>query len=93
MNKYQPIKYQNVNIRDGFWKKRQDINARFAPLSADMETAAVAHVCHVNKVPFVSVRTLTDTATHSGAAAFEANCAKAAALSADFVRRMLRAMA
>ena len=74
-------------------EKRQDINARFAPLSADMETAAVAHVCHVNKVPFVSVRTLTDTATHSGAAAFEANCAKAAALSADFVRRMLRAMA
>ena len=74
-------------------EKRPDINARFAPLSVDMETAAVAHVCHVNGAPFISVRTLTDTARHSGTTAFEENCARAAALSADFVRRMLQAMA
>ena len=73
-------------------EKRGDINARLAPLSVDMETAAVAHVCHVNGIPFIAVRTLTDTADHSGTAAFEENCARAAAVSADFVRRMLRAM-
>lgn len=73
-------------------EKRPDINARFAPLSVDMETAAVAHVCYVNEVPFIAVRTLTDTAAHSGTATFEENCTKAAAVSADFVRQMLRAM-
>ncbi|MBQ7306124.1 MAG: 5'-methylthioadenosine/S-adenosylhomocysteine nucleosidase [Clostridia bacterium] len=72
-------------------EKRPEINARFAPLSVDMETAAVAHTCHVNGIPFLAVRTLTDTAKHSGDAAFQENCAKASAISADFVRRMLRA--
>lgn len=71
---------------------RGDINARFAPLCADMETAAVAHTCYVHGIPFIAVRTLTDTAKHSGNAAFLENCAKASAISADFVRRMLQRM-
>lgn len=70
-------------------ENRDAINAHFSPLSTDMETAAIAHVCHVNAVPFLAVRTITDTATYSGADTFEANCDRASALSADFVCKLL----
>lgn len=71
---------------------RQRLMAAWAPLSADMETAAAAHVCYVNRVPFLSVRTITDTRDHDGTASFEAHCARASRLSAEFVREMLRLM-
>lgn len=70
--------------------QRDALNTRLSPLSADMETAAVAHVCHANAVPFLAVRTITDTAAHSGVDAFEQNCARAAELSADFACCLLR---
>ena len=68
---------------------REAINARFRPLTADMESAAVAQVCHAWGVPFIAVRTVTDTPSHSGVGAFEENCARASAITADFVARML----
>lgn len=71
---------------------RQAINARFAPLTVDMETAAVAHVCHVNGVPFLAVRTVTDTADHSGSGHFEHNCAAASAIAKDFTLALLEEM-
>jgi len=70
--------------------QRSRINSQYAPMSADMETASVAHVCYVNRKPFIAVRTITDTPDHKGVAAFEENCAKAAQASAEFVRMMLR---
>lgn len=69
--------------------RRAEINAAFVPLAVDMETAAVAHVCHVNRVPFLAVRTLTDAADHTGAADFEANCPRAAELAAGFTAALL----
>ena len=45
---------------------RQKINEEFAPLSVDMETAAIAHVCYVNQIPFIAIRSITDNAAHSG---------------------------
>lgn len=68
---------------------RESINARFHPLSVDMESAAVAHVCYVNAVPFIAVRTLTDTPSHRGTGAFEENCTRASVITAEFVCRML----
>lgn len=68
---------------------RDEINEKYGPLSIDMETAAIAHVCYVNKIPFVAVRTITDTADHSGTGEFEKNCDIASEISADIVRRML----
>ena len=50
---------------------REKIVRKFAPLSVDMETAAVAHVCYANHIPFLSVRCITDTAEHSGIGNFE----------------------
>lgn len=71
-------------------EERERLEAAWAPLSVDMETAAAAHVCYVNQVPFLSVRTITDTRDHDGVGSFEDNCAQAAQLSAEFVREMLR---
>lgn len=65
--------------------KREEINRRFAPLSVDMETAGMAHVCHVNGIPFLSVRTITDTASHMGIENFEKNCQAASEKSAEAV--------
>ena len=69
---------------------RAEINARFAPLTVDMETAATAHVCYVNRVPFAAIRSVTDTADHSGIGTFEENCARASAVSATLVLDVLR---
>lgn len=38
---------------------RNKINDEFVPLAVDMETASIAHVCHVNKIPFLSIRCIT----------------------------------
>lgn len=65
---------------------------RFSPLSADMETAAVAQVSYVHKLPFLAVRAVSDTADHAGLASFEANVKKAAALAKDRVLALLAAL-
>ncbi len=66
------------------------INTKYAPLSIDMETASIAHVCYVNRIPFIAVRTITDTATHSGIDNFEKNCDKASRISKDIVLGLLK---
>lgn len=69
---------------------RDKINTSFSPLSVDMETASIAHVCYVNKVPYLAVRTVTDTAEHSGINEFDLNCDKASQISADIVKAILK---
>lgn len=48
---------ENFIVEEG----RSFIKEKFNPLSVDMETAAVAHVCLAFGVPFISVRSITDT--------------------------------
>jgi len=69
---------------------REQIIKKFAPLSVDMETAAVAHVCYVNRIPFLSVRCITDTATHSGIDSFEENSAKASEIAARLTVEIIK---
>lgn len=66
-------------------EKRDEINRNYAPLSVDMETVSMAHVCYVNHIPFLSVRTITDTADHKGIENFEKNCEAASKRSAEIV--------
>lgn len=58
-------------------ERRQELQRRFRPLSVDMETASVAHVCYANSVPFLSIRTLSDTAKYDGMEHYEANATQA----------------
>lgn len=64
---------------------RERIRAEFSPLCVDMETAAAAQVCYVNKIPFLSIRTLTDGADCGGAEDFQTNCEKSSFLSCEAV--------
>lgn len=70
-------------------EKREEINQNYAPLSVDMETASIAHVCYVNQIPFLSVRTITDTASHKGIENFEQNCEAASERSAQIILGIL----
>lgn len=70
-------------------KDRAEINQKFSPLSVDMETASIAHVCYVNKVPFIAIRSITDTVTHKGIENFEKNCETASRISAEVVTAFL----
>lgn len=69
---------------------REKINDEFAPLAVDMETASIAHVCYVNKIPFLSIRCITDTAEHSGVENFEENCAKASEIAKDITAAFIK---
>lgn len=69
---------------------RERIKQEFMPLCADMESAAVAHVCYVNKIPFIAVRTITDTAEHGGKQNFELNVKKASDIAANFAVSSLK---
>ena len=68
---------------------RQKINEQFEPLTVDMETASIAHVCYVNNIPFISIRSITDTASHSGTELFEENCEKASRIAKDITVALL----
>ena len=68
---------------------RQEINEKFRPLTVDMESASVAHVCYVNKIPFISIRTITDTPKHRGIEYFETNCKNASEISKNITIALL----
>lgn len=56
---------------------RDEIIAKFNPMTVDMETASVAHVCYVNSIPFLSIRSITDTAKYNGMNHYNENCDEA----------------
>jgi adenosylhomocysteine nucleosidase len=68
---------------------RQEINDHLNPLTVDMETGSVAHVCYVNNIPFIAIRSITDTEDHSGVENFEQNCKKAAIIAKDITVELL----
>jgi adenosylhomocysteine nucleosidase len=56
----------------------------------EMEGAAIAHVCHVNEVPFVVIRAMSDKADGSADVTYEEFVQEAAHNSKDIVLSMLR---
>lgn len=69
---------------------RDSINEKYAPLSVDMETGSIAHVCYANRIPFIAVRSITDTAEHTGIENFEENCKQASVIAKDVVLDLLK---
>lgn len=65
---------------------RREIMERFHPLSVDMETAGIAHVCYVNKIPFLAIRTITDTAEYSGDDNYNNNLEEATLIGRDITK-------
>lgn len=71
-------------------KGRKEINDEFAPLAIDMETASIAHVCYANKIPFLSIRCIADTAEYNGIENFEENCVKISVNAKDITVALLK---
>lgn len=71
---------------------REYINRAFSPLAVDMETAGVAHACYVNGIPFLAVRTITDTEDYAGEDHFERNCEQASAISAEIIAGLIKSL-
>ena len=71
---------------------RQQIIDKFNPLSVDMETGSIAHVCYVNKIPFIAIRTVTDTAEYSGTATFEENLRDSSKIAMEVTKAVLQEM-
>lgn len=69
--------------------ERQEIIDKFHPLAVDMETAAAAHTCYVNDIPFLAVRTVTDTGKRAGLDEFEANCDRASDIAAEVTKLVI----
>lgn len=70
-------------------KGRKEIIEKFNPLCVDMETGSVAHVCYVNKIPFLAIRSITDTETECGVDVFEENCTLASKNSIEVLKKIL----
>ncbi len=68
---------------------REEINEQFAPLTVDMETGSIAHVCYVNRIPFIAIRSITDTPSRSGSEYFEENCEKASVIAKEIAVALL----
>ncbi|WP_411167357.1 5'-methylthioadenosine/adenosylhomocysteine nucleosidase [Clostridium sp. MB05] len=71
---------------------RSDIISKYNPLCVDMETASIAHVCYVNKIPFIAIRSITDTEKEYGIEAFENNCVTASNRSINVVQKILESL-
>jgi adenosylhomocysteine nucleosidase len=69
---------------------RDIINQIFKPLCVDMETAAIAHVCYANKIPFIAIRSVSDTEESSGEGNFSKYCDLAAKNSFNVVELLLK---
>lgn len=73
-------------VQDG----RENIVKKYNPLCVDMETASIAHVCYVNNIPFIAIRSITDTEEHCGVDVFEENCISASLNSLEIVKIALK---
>ena len=70
-------------------KNRETIIERFNPLCVDMETTAVADVCLSAGIPFIAVRSVTDTEKKSGFLVFFKNARRASRHSFIVVKKLL----
>lgn len=68
---------------------RKEIIERFDPLTVDMETAGLAHACYRSQIPFLAIRSITDTEEESGDDAFERNYKEARENAQEFVLDVL----
>ena len=90
-----PVRFGKMVTGEQFIEdeRRDEINGRFAPLCVDMETAGIAHACYINKVPFLAVRTITDTAEHKGLETYSNNSHKAAEIAAGIAMGIIDVIA
>jgi len=75
-------------ICDGAVKER--IYNLFKAQCVEMEGAAVAHACYLNKIPFVVIRAISDRADDNATVSFDTFVLQAARISGEMVETMVR---
>jgi adenosylhomocysteine nucleosidase len=87
----QKIYFGKIVTGEAFISKngRIEIIEKYNPLCVDMETASVAHVCYVNNIPFIAIRSITDAESNCGTETFEDNCVSAANNSINILEKVL----
>ena len=90
-----PIKFGRMATGEYFvaGEGREKFQREFSPLTVDMETAAIAHVCFANRVLFIVVRCVTYTAARSGAGNFHKNCERASGIAFGVTRGLIAEVA
>ena len=71
---------------------KAEIQQRLTPYAIDMESAAVGQCAYRNRVPFVSIRCISDNADDEGAMSFDQFEKIAAKRVADIVLRMIESL-
>ena len=72
-------------------ERRDWIRDQFKAIAVEMEAGSIAHVCYVNKVPFASIRVISDEASGDVHIDYMTFVKKAAATSTDITLRWLAA--
>ena len=72
--------------------QKEAIRSRFGGMCCEMEGAAIAQVCHLNKIPWVVIRAISDKADETGDVDYPSFMAKAARDCAGIVRVMLETL-
>ncbi len=71
--------------------KKSFIRDTFSAIACDMEGAAIGHVCYVNRIPFVLIRSISDNASdESGSMEYPELCRHAAEQSQKILWEMLK---
>lgn len=52
-------------------KIKDDIKSRLEPYAVDMESAAIGHCAYINKIPYISIRCISDNADDEGTMSYE----------------------
>lgn len=69
------------------WMKDK-INAKFNADVVDMECAAIAQVCYLDSIPFIVIRSVSDTPNKKNASTFEENLELASKRSANMLKEV-----
>lgn len=71
-------------------EQKQQIHARFNAMCAEMEGAAISHVCYLHKIPFVVIRTISDKAEGGAFDEFNKNLKKAVTAYVGIVEKIVK---
>jgi adenosylhomocysteine nucleosidase len=70
--------------------ERYKLIEEFQPLCVDMESGSVAHVCHVNSIPFLVIRSMSDRANKNGSESFKNNVEASSLNSLSIVEELIK---
>ena len=79
---------QFISTKEQKEKIRHDVKGD----CAEMEGAAIAHTCYLNRIPYLVIRAISDDANEKAEMSFDEFCLMAAKRSSDLVEKMIEMM-